>query len=301
MIVLTGATGKLGSLVLKYLLKLTPASNIRVSLHNLSKKQDIEALGVEVVQATYDDKESMVKAFSGADKVFLVSSPSFGIEYRVQSHTRAIEAAIEAGVSRVYYTSLALKDGTRAPVMQAHLQTEAYLRSQNKIKYTIIREGLYTEAYPIWMGFFKMGDKEVILPGDGPMTWASREDLGEATAKILADDTFDRDFYYLTNEESFTLEDTAKLIGEILKQDVTFRLVSVDEFKQVHVHEPQYANHWTPVYESLAKGDCDIRDPTLGQVLGRAPRAHKEVLQQLAADKDSQNEGERWLKGGKSQ
>lgn len=91
---------------------------------------------------------------------------------RVTSHKNAIDAAVKAGVKHIYYTSLAFGQQSKAAVMRAHLDTEAYLRSRG-VTYTIIREGVYMESYPVFLGFLGAGDDEVIVPGDGGVAWAA--------------------------------------------------------------------------------------------------------------------------------
>nr|WP_257792789.1 NmrA family NAD(P)-binding protein [Sorangium cellulosum] len=85
---------------------------------------------------------------------------------RVASHKNAIDAAVKAGVRHIYYTSLAFGRESKAAVMRAHLDTEAYLRARG-ITYTILREGVYMESFPVFLGFFGAGHDEVVVPGDG--------------------------------------------------------------------------------------------------------------------------------------
>ena len=71
--------------------------------------------------------------------------------------------------------------------MRAHWDTEKYLK-QSGLTYTIIREGIYSESYPLYFGFWNPSrGSEVKVPyGDGGIAWVSREDLGEGTARVLA-------------------------------------------------------------------------------------------------------------------
>jgi hypothetical protein len=72
-----------------------------------------------------------------------------------------------------------------AYVMQAHLDTEAYL-AKSGLTYTVLREGLYSESYSLYTGFFNpTRDSEVCVPGDGSITWVCIENLGEGTAKLM--------------------------------------------------------------------------------------------------------------------
>lgn len=118
--------------------------------------------------------------------MLLVSYPSIAHEIRVNSHIAAIDAAKRVGVKHVYYTSLMFADDSQAAVMQAHLDTEKYLK-ESGLTYTIIREGIYSESYPLYFGYWNPSrGSEVRVPyGDGGIAWVCREDLGEGTAKVL--------------------------------------------------------------------------------------------------------------------
>ena len=159
-----------------------------VSLYNPSGATEaIKESGVEVRRGDYGDPASLDQAFAGADKLLIVSYPSIAHELRVKHHEHAIDAAKRAGVKHVYYTSLAFAGDSVAAVMQAHIDTERYLKASG-LTYTILREGIYSESYPLYFGFFNAaeGKDEVIVPySDGGIAWVSREDLGEGTAKII--------------------------------------------------------------------------------------------------------------------
>lgn len=71
--------------------------------------------------------------------------------------------------------------------MQPHLATEAYLK-QSGVTYTVIREGIYSESWPLYVGFWnaKKEERELKIPyGDGGIAWVCRDDLGEGTAKLM--------------------------------------------------------------------------------------------------------------------
>ena len=76
---------------------------------------------------------------------------------------------------------------SQAAVMQAHLATEKYLK-ESGLTYTIIREGIYSESWPLYFGYWKPGrpGNEVLIPhGDGRVAWVCRDDLGEGTARLM--------------------------------------------------------------------------------------------------------------------
>jgi uncharacterized protein YbjT (DUF2867 family) len=190
---ITGATGGLSSQVLKYLLRLVSASEVSVVIRNPSKAPpEISSSGVEIRQGDFSKPELLNGAFKDIERLLIISVPSIEHEFRVRHHVNAIDEAKRAGVKHVYYTSLMSGTDIKgqlidsvANMMQAHLDTEAYL-AKSGLTYTVLREGLYSESYPLYAGFFDhTKDNEVCVPGDGPITWVSIEDLGEGTAKLM--------------------------------------------------------------------------------------------------------------------
>ncbi|WP_437626501.1 SDR family oxidoreductase [Sorangium sp. So ce1151] len=299
MIILTGATGHLGSSVLEHILELVPPSEIIVSLHNRRAREELEKAGVQVRAGDYTDPRSLEEAFRGGDKLLIVSHPSFSDELRVRSHTNAIDAAVRAGVRHVYYTSLAFGQDSKAAVMRAHLDTEAYLRSRG-VTYTIIREGVYMESYPVFLGFFGAGDDEVIVPGDGGVAWAARDDLGEATARIIAGGGYDDETMTLAGPEAYTLEQTTALISSIVGREIRFSVVSRDEFVRRNSATGDVARFWASTYPALEAGEAATVDPLLGAVLGRPPVSFEARLRELLEDEaEPRKEISSWIDNGR--
>ncbi|KAH9831866.1 NmrA-like family protein [Rhodofomes roseus] len=301
--VLTGATGGLGSQTLLFLLHLVPASDIIVSLHNpAGASPTIVSSGVEVRKGDYADPASLRTAFAGADKLFLVSYPSIAHELRVRMHKNAIDAATAVGIKHVYYTSLAFGFGAQralvppgeqesvAEVMQAHLDTEAYLK-QSGLTYTIIREGIYSESYPLYFGFWSASESsdEVVVPhGDGGIAWVNRPDLGEGTARIIAAESgYENRTLLLSGTRIITLSALASTISALLNRPVRLKVVSEDEYVAAHTGRPgprgeaDFLRKWATTYRALVRGECAVADPTLKEILGREPTPFDETVREM--------------------
>jgi uncharacterized protein YbjT (DUF2867 family) len=202
--VLTGVTGRLGSQVLKHLLRLVSASQVAVVVRDPSKiPSEISSSGIEIRQGDFSKPELLDDAFKDAEKLLIISVPSIEHEFRVKHHVNAIDAAKRVGVKHVYYTSLMFGTDVKghftdsvAHVMQAHLDTEAYL-AKSGLTYTVLREGLYSESYSLYTGFFNpTRDSEVCVPDDGFISWVCIEDLGEGTAKLMIEVSNKTIFFY---------------------------------------------------------------------------------------------------------
>lgn len=279
-IVLTGTTGKLGSEVLKHLLKFVPASRIIVSVYNPAGHESLSKTVVTVRHGDYTDPASLDQAFEGADKLFLVSSPSFDDELRIHSHSNAIDAAKRQGIKRIIYTSLAFGDNCTAQVMQAHLATEAYLKASG-VPYTIIREAVYMESWPLFAGFYAKGARELVVAGDGGVAWADRLDLAEGTAKVLAGDAFENETITFTGPKAHTLRETLAVVSSVVGHPIELKVVSEEEYARYHADKGAVIKFWVSTYPWLETGAVAVVDPLLEQLLGRPLKRFEDRLKEL--------------------
>jgi uncharacterized protein YbjT (DUF2867 family) len=287
MLAITAATGKIGGAVLDSLLSLNleSASNIVVLTSSPLDSPKVEAIrrrGVhEVRQANYSDRTAVAKALAGCDRFFLVSTPEIHLDFndaplgkgREGRHFNAIDAAIDAGVKQIYYTSLAFREGSGAGVMRAHFRTEDYLHQhRSSISYTIIREGLYTESWPLYLGHFAPNDKrkEMVVAGDGKLSWTSIADLGRATARIITSGQYDdNQIVTLSQKETKTLDAIARSLGRSIK--VVSSEEYVRHYRDEHGMDEAFLQWWVTTYPSVSAGLCHIEDSPLESLLPKAP------------------------------
>ena len=142
MVVITGANGKLGRLVVRGLRERAPELEIVAAVRNPDKAKDMEVSGVTVRQADYSQPETLRAAFQGAEKVLLISGSEVG--QRVGQHQAVIDAAKQAGVGLLAYTSILRADTSTLQLAPEHKATEAYLRSSG-LPFVMLRNGWYFE------------------------------------------------------------------------------------------------------------------------------------------------------------
>ncbi|UCV05558.1 SDR family oxidoreductase [Dechloromonas denitrificans] len=228
MIVVTGASGQLGRLVIAALLQKVPAGEIVAAVRNPAKVADLAARGVQVRQADYDQPASLVAAFKGADKLLLISASEVG--RRVPQHRAVIDAAKAAGVGLLAYTSILHADTSPLPLAAEHQETEALIRASG-LPAVILRNSWYTENY--LAGIPAALQYGVLLgsAGAGRIASAARADYAEAAAAVLTTDDQAGRIYELAGDESYTL---AELAGEITQQSgkaVAYQDLPESEFK----------------------------------------------------------------------
>jgi NAD(P)H dehydrogenase (quinone) len=271
MIVITGATGQLGSLIVASLLERVPAEEVGVSVRDPGRAADLAERGVRVRRGDFSEPNSLADAFEGATQVLIVSANETGGS-AVAAHAAAIDAARAAGAERILYTSHqgASADSPFAP-MRDHAATEEYL-AQTGTPFTSLRNGFYATTVPFILGQ-ALTTGEIVAPADGPVSWTTHADLAEATAIILADPgRFDGPTPPLTGLDTFDLDDVAdiltKLTGRAIRRTVTDDDAWAAGLAAHGVPEAQ-ATMMLGMFRAARSGGFSATSPTLGDLLGR--------------------------------
>lgn len=230
MIVVTGASGQLGRLVIDSLLARMPAGQIVAAVRNPERVADLAALGVQVRQADYNQPDSLVRAFAGADKVLLISSSEVG--QRVAQHAAVIAAAQQAKVKLLAYTSLLHADRSPLGLATEHQQTEALLRDSG-LPVVLLRNGWYTENY--LASIPSALEHGVLLgsAGEGRIASAARADYAEAAAIVLTREQQAGLVYELAGDSAYTLAELAAEISRHAGRTIAYQDLPQSEFQSI--------------------------------------------------------------------
>jgi NAD(P)H dehydrogenase (quinone) len=284
MIVITGATGQLGRLVVKKLADRIPVQQIGVSVRDRKKAADLEAFGVRVRSGDFSKPASLKHSFEGATQVLIVSSnarASGGDP--VAQHRSAIDAARSAGVRRIVYTShMAASASSAFPPMHDHHATEEMLR-QSGLAWTALRNGFYGAS-----GIAMMGDARatgiLAAPEDGKVSWTAHADLADAAAIILASEgTYDGPTPPLAGSETLDFTDVARIASELQVLSLQRQVLGDDEMRAKMAARglPEGAQRFAlGFFVASRNGEFATADRTLEQLLGRAPLGMRELLAQ---------------------
>lgn len=267
-IVVTGATGQLGHLVVEALLdRGVPASEITAVGRSTDKIADLAARGVTVMAADYKEPASLDAAFAGAETVLLVSSNDF--DDRPGQHRNAIDAAKRAGVRRVVYTSGPKATTSSIILLADHGTTENYL-AESGIPRTILRNGWYVENYtaqiPNYLQHGMVGSA-----GEGRVSLAPRSDYAEAAAVVLTTDGHEGKVYELGGQ-AVTLAELASVISEATGSTVEYADVPVEVFEGILEGAGMPAplpTIFSDVDRGIAQGELYVDPADLESLLGR--------------------------------
>ncbi len=280
MIVVTGATGQLGRQIVEGLSKKLPSAKIGVSVRSPEQAEDLKQRGIRVCKGDFADPASLTEAFDGAEQVLIVSVNKFG-EEAVRQHGNAIQAAKDAGVKRILYTSHQAANPSSAFVpARDHAATEALLQSSG-VPCVSLRNGFYAESALYQLSGVKKTGK-ISLPKDGPVSWTARADLAEAAIAALTEPgLFDGISPPLTSSHTLDFADIARIASESLGRDIIRETVSDEDYRTAlisHGLPEMMADALGTLYKAARAREFAVVDSTLGRLLCRNLTAMKDVL-----------------------
>ncbi len=229
MIVVTGASGQLGRLVIEELLNKT-REPIVAAVRTPDKVRDLVERGVEAREADYDRPETLDAAFAGADKLLLISSNAVG--KRFPQHKAVIDAAKKAGVARVAYTSILHADTSPLGLKVEHVKTEQALK-ESGLPFTLLRHGWYTENYTGGIPAVLEHGTLAGCAGNGRIASAARADYAAAAAVVLTGDGHEGKIYELAGDEAYTLADLAAEISRQAGRDIPYTDMTEPEYRKL--------------------------------------------------------------------
>ena len=268
MIVVTGATGQLGSLVIEELLKTTQAKNIIAAVRTPAKANGLVDRGVQVREADYSRPETLAAAFKGASKLLLISGNDLG--KREEQHKNVIDAAKSAGTKFVAYTSILHCDTSPLLLAVEHLATERYLQSTG-LNYSLLRNGWYYENQTAAIPQALKNGAFIGASGDGRFAAASRFDYAAAAAAVLTGERYENSVLELGGDQPYTRADLAVEVSRQTGNMVQYNNLSKSEYQAIlsSFLPPILAKSIADAEAHAADGALDDNSRTLSRLLGR--------------------------------
>ncbi|MFG1905460.1 SDR family oxidoreductase [Kribbella sp. NPDC048928] len=270
-IVVTAATGHLGTLVVDELLQRVPADQVVAVARNAQKAAPLAERGVEVRIADYNDTDALAKAFGADDTVLLISGLDAN---RLDQHKAVITAAREAGVARIVYTGALGGPEADFDLAADHRATEQAILDSG-LTYTFLRNGWYNEVYtdqiPVQLQHGVVGSA-----GDGRIGSAARRDYAAAAAVVLTGEGHEKKAYELNGDTAWTLTEYAAELAKQSGKPVAYNNVSPADHAQVLIGaglpEP-VAQMFVGVDDAISRGRLAGRGSDLARLIGRPTTA----------------------------
>lgn len=277
MYAVTGATGQLGRLVIASLLKRVEPTRIVALARDPSKATDL-ALGVQVRPFDYDAPDRLAASLEGVTRLLFISSDT--PDRRIGQHRAVIDAATQASVGLIAYTSIIHADTNPISLAESHCETERMI-VQSGLPHAILRNGWYIENYLIGADAAIEHNALLGSTGNGAISAATRADYAEGAASVLTGDVSQRRVYELAGDEAFTLSDVAAVLGEAAGKPVAYRDLPESGYRDALVGAGVPAAFAGALAEYSAKAASGILaddSRTLSRLIGRPTETMRDVL-----------------------
>jgi NAD(P)H dehydrogenase (quinone) len=283
-LLVTGASGKLGQLVLDALLaRGVGTGDIIATTRDPSRLSAYAAKGIEVRVADFNDAELTRKAFAGVDRLALISTDALDDKgTRQRQQAAAVAAAKEAGVKHIIYTSLPDAENSKVSFAADHLNTEKAIKASG-LTYTLLRNTWYQENMFMNLPQVLKSGHWYTSSGTGKIAHIARADCAEAIAAALASGSTDSKTYTLTGAELRSTDEVAALASEITGKPI----------EVIHLTDEQLAGGMKAagvpefLIPMLVSFDTAAREGNLGaqtgdveMLTGRKPKAFRDFLEE---------------------
>ena len=277
-VLVTGATGKLGRLVVDSLLKKLPASQVAAAVRSPEKAADLAARGVAVRKADYTQPATLDAAFRGVERLVFISASEVG--KRLEQHRAVVDAAKRAGVKLVVYTSILKADRAKTGLAAEHRATEQLLAASG-VPHVCLRNGWYIENYsenlagPLHAG--------VLLgaAGKGKVSPAARRDYAEAAAVVVTGEGHAGKAYELAGDAAYTLAELAAVIARASGKPVAYQDLPEKEYsatlQKFGVPGP-IADMLADADVGLGRGELEDSGGDLRRLIGRPTTPLADVI-----------------------
>jgi NAD(P)H dehydrogenase (quinone) len=266
-------------LVVDELLKLVPADQVVAVVRDAEKAKPIADKGVQVRVANYSDPEALKAALQGVDRVLLISGSEVG--QRVPQHTNVVNAAKDAGVSFIGYTSAPKASDTDLILAPEHKATEEVIQASG-IPYSIMRNNWYFENYGQTVEGAKATGEVVSATKGARIPAVPRADLAAGHAAVLTGEGHENTVYEFAGDEAWTWDEFAAALSDVLGTPVTHREVSGEELVEVLKGaglDEGTAGFVAALDGNIATGALDVKKGDLSGILGRPTTTLRQFLE----------------------
>ncbi|MGH3164548.1 MAG: NAD(P)H-binding protein [Trebonia sp.] len=268
-VIVTGASGQLGRLVIDQLLATVPATEVTAVVRDPAKVGDLAARGVTLAVADYNSPESFDGLLRGGDRVLLISGNEFHRD-RTAQHKVVLGAAAKADVALFAYTSA--PGSQTGPVTDDHRATEDAIRASG-IPYSLLRNSLYHEMVTTNIPAALQHGALTRAAGDGRLASASRADYAAAAAAVMSGDGHEDTGDELTGDTAWSFAEFAAEVSRQSGQHVPYRAVTGQEYAAMlsSAGLPDPLPHvMADIDASIAAGELALATGDLSRLTGRS-------------------------------
>lgn len=274
------ASGQLGAAIVRATVEIAGGKNVIGLARTPSKAA---SLGVEIRPGDYDNREQLTQSLQGIHALHLVSGMD-APDKRIGQHRNVIEAAKDAGVSKIVYTSIqGAEEGTAfSPVVQSNRQTELDIRSSG-LNWVIGRNGIYIEPDIEYIDTYKQRGEIANCAGDAKCGYTTRGELAVAYAQMLTNAEHNGQTYNL-HGEAITQQQLADYMNVAFGTNLKYREMTVKEYLEDRQAElgDFLGTVIAGIYEGIRNGAAN-QESQFAQVAGRKHQSWDDYFQQFSS------------------
>jgi len=279
-ILLTGATGKIGGETAKQLLE--KGARLRALVRDEAKAADLKAAGVEIVVGDIADADTVRRALSGVDKAFLLLPNG---EQQEANEKLFTDLCVAAGVKHlVKMSSMEAVPTAKTPIPRAHWSVEEYIRASG-LDWTMIKPNFFMQNLLASARTIKEQGKFFLPMGNGTTGMADARDIGAVCAEVLTGTGHAGKSYEITGPEVLTFHQVAERFSAVLGKKVEYVPMPMDQFRErmTNILKPWHLNAVCELFREIEEVGLDHTTDTFRKLMGREPRSVRQFVEDHAA------------------
>ena len=280
MILITGATGTVGSEVVKGLS--AQGVGVRAITRDLRKAEANQLPHVQFVQGDLDDPESIRAACEGMGRAFLLTNSTERAEQQQLAFTRVAQ---ESGVRHIVKLSQLHADaGSQERFLRYHGVVEEAIR-ESGLTYTFLRPNLFMQGLLNFRESIRQQNAFFAAAGDARISAVDVRDLADVAVAALTTSQHDNKTYSLTGPEALTFAEMARQLSKAVGRDITFVDVPPESMRAAlaGLGFPEWqADGLLEEFAMYRRGEAAGVESGGREALGRSPRSFEEFARDYA-------------------
>ncbi|MBU5362586.1 SDR family oxidoreductase [Enterococcus raffinosus] len=275
----TGATGNLGSRVVKEFSRLVDKKEILALVHTLSKAQGIIDQGITVRTGDYADVEDMTKALENVDLLIYIPSKTYDLVQRVIELENTLEAMKKAQVKKIIFVSFFADQEKNPFVMSPYYGYAPRRLAGSGLEYTIVKNSLYADPLVPYLPEL-IERKNIIYPiGQEKLSFISLDDSAEALVQVaIKPDLRDKgQTYLLSQEKNYSMSELGQIMSEVTGKTIGYQPVSLQEFADIYKGDGD-GQELASMYQGGALGMLSKSTTDFETITGHQPTAMMDFL-----------------------
>ena len=275
----TGATGNLGSRVVKEFSRLVDKKEILALVHTLSKAQGLIDQGITVRTGDYADVEDMTKALENVDLLIYIPSKTYDLVQRVIELENTLEAMKKAQVKKIIFVSFFADQEKNPFVMSPYYGYAPRRLAGSGLEYTIVKNALYADPLVPYLPEL-IERKNIIYPiGQEKLSFISLDDSAEALVQVaIKPDLRDKgQTYLLSQEKNYSMSELGQIMSEVTGKSIGYQPVSLQEFADIYKGDGD-GQELASMYQGGALGMLNKSTTDFETITGHQPTAMMDFL-----------------------